>query len=146
MDFRRGMGGIGGVAPGGVLSLAIRWLMLAIAVWVAAELIDGIHLQGWVSTLAVAAILGLLNLYLRPILFLLSLPVTTVTFGLFIIVVNAILLGLADWLANIFDDIHFEVDGVGATLLGAVVISFVSLILGWFIDPDQIARRLTRRW
>jgi putative membrane protein len=143
MELRRS---IGAAAPGGIVALVIRWLMLALAVWVAAEIVSGIHVEGWVSTLIVAAILGLLNLYLRPILFLLSLPVTIVTFGLFIIVVNALLLLLADVLADIFDDINFEVDGLVAALLGALIISLVSFVLGWFIDPDRIARQLTRRW
>ncbi|MPZ47952.1 MAG: phage holin family protein [Dehalococcoidia bacterium] len=133
------------VLPSGLVSLAIRWLMLSFAVWVAAELIPGIHLEGLGSTLAVAAILGLLNLYLRPILFMLSLPVTIVTFGLFVIVVNAILLGLTDWLANIFDGVRFDVDGVGSALLGSVVISIVSLLIGSFIKPERIAQRVGGR-
>jgi putative membrane protein len=125
-----------------IAALVIRWLMLAVSVWVAAELIEGIQLEGWQSTLIVAAILGLLNLYLRPILFLLSLPVTILTLGLFIVVVNAILLGLTDWLANIFD-VNFDVADVGAALLGALIISIVSFVLSWFVDPERIAQRLT---
>ena len=124
-----------------VASLVIRWLMLAVSVWVAAELVDGMDLEGWQSTLIVAAILGLLNLYLRPILLFLSLPATILTLGLFIVVVNAILLGLTDWLANIFD-VKFDIEGVGPALLGALIISLVSLVLSWFVDPDRIARRL----
>ena len=65
-------------------TLLIRWLMLAAAVWVAAEIVSGMYLEGLVSTLVVAAILGLLNLYLRPILVLFSLPFTIITLGLFI--------------------------------------------------------------
>ena len=72
-------------------TLLIRWLMLAASVWVAAEIVSGIHLEGLVSTLVVAAILGILNLYLRPILVLLSLPFTILTLGFFIVVINAIL-------------------------------------------------------
>jgi putative membrane protein len=143
MELRRN---VAAAAPGGIVALVIRWLMLALAVWVAAALVSGIYLEGWVSTLIVAAILGLLNLYLRPILFLLSLPVTVVTFGLFIVVVNALLLLLSDLLADIFDGINFEVDGLVAALLGALIISLVSFVMGWFIDPDRIARQLTRRW
>jgi uncharacterized membrane protein YvlD (DUF360 family) len=55
-----------------LLSLAIRWLILALAVWVAAQVVHGIHLEGWGSTLGVALILGLLNLDLRPAFKLLS--------------------------------------------------------------------------
>lgn len=118
-------------------ALLIRWLMLAFSVWVAAEVVSGIHLEGLVSILAVAAILGLLNLYLRPVLLLLSLPFTIFTLGLFIIVINAILLGLTDWLAGIFDA-NFAVDSVGAALLGAIVISLVNMVLGLFIRPGCV--------
>jgi putative membrane protein len=128
-----------------VISLAIRWLMLAVAVWVAAELVGGIHLEGATSTLIVAAILGMLNLYLRPLLVLLSLPLTILTLGLFLVIVNALLLGLTDLLANISDDIRFDVEDVGAAILGALIISLVGLILGWFVDADRIARDLTGR-
>jgi putative membrane protein len=119
--------------------LVVRWLLLAASVWVAAELLSGIELEGIVSTLVVAALLGLLNLYIRPALVLLTLPFTIVTFGLFLIVVNAILLGLVDWLANLFDDIHFEVETIGAALLGAVIISLVNMTLNSIAKPSSFA-------
>ena len=119
-------------------SLLVRWLMLAFSVWVAAEVVSGMHLQGLGSILAVAAILGLLNLYLRPLLFLLSLPFTVVTLGFFVIVINAILLGITDWVADILD-VRFAVDSIGAALLGAIVISLVNLMLSVFLRPGRIA-------
>jgi putative membrane protein len=119
-------------------TLLIRWLMLAVSVWVAAELVSGIYLEGVVSTLVVAAVLGLLNLYLRPIIFLFSLPFTIITLGLFIIVINAILLGLTDWLVDIFGGIEFGVDGIWSALLGAVIISLVNMLLGAVLKPREI--------
>ncbi len=118
-------------------ALLVRWLMLAFSVWVAAEVVGGIHLDGLVSILAVAAILGLLNLYLRPVLFVLSLPFTILTLGFFVIVINAILLGITDWLADIFG-IHFAVDSIGAALLGALLISLVNLMLAAFLRPSKV--------
>lgn len=118
-------------------ALLIRWLMLAFSVWVAAGVVGGIHLDGVVSILAVAAILGLLNLYLRPVLFLLSLPFTVVTLGFFIVVINAVLLGITSWLAGFFG-LHFAVDSVGAALLGALVISLVNLMLTMFLRPSRV--------
>ena len=126
-----------------LISTLLRWLMLSLAVWVAAEIVPGIHLEGWQSTLMVAAILGLLNTYVKPVLFLLSLPVTIITLGLFLVVLNAIMLGVADWIANISDDIRFDVDGFWAAWLGAVIISLVNLIVGIFVKPDRIAHNLT---
>jgi putative membrane protein len=129
------------------VSLVIRWLILAAAVWAAAAIVPGIHLSGLGSTLLVALILGLLNLYVRPLLFWVSLPATIVTLGLFLIVLNAILLGLADWVANIDSDIRFSVDGIWAALFGAVIISIVSFILNRFFDANRIARSVSgRRW
>ena len=119
-------------------ALILRWLMLAFSVWVAAEVVSGIHLEGVASILAVAAILGLLNLYLRPVLFLLSLPFTVVTLGLFVVVINAGLLGLTDWVSGIFG-LRFSVDSVGAALLGAIVISLVNLMLSVFLRPRQVS-------
>jgi putative membrane protein len=127
----------------GITEVAIRWLMLAFAVWLAAQVVDGIGLSGWKSTLLVAGVLGLLNMTLKPVLLLLSLPVTLVTFGLFVTVINAVLLSFTDWLANNLFDISFNVDGFFAALFGAIIISLVSIILGWFIHPERIARNLT---
>ena len=118
-------------------ALIVRWLMLAFSVWVAAEVVGGIHLDGIVSILAVAAILGLLNLYLRPVLFVLSLPFTFITLGLFIVVINALLLGITDWVGSIFG-LDFAVDSIGAALLGAVIISLVNLVLSLFLRPSKV--------
>ena len=118
-------------------SLVVRWLILAASVWVAAELVEGIEIEGLASTLAVAAILGLLNLYVRPALVMLTLPLTIVTFGLFLIIVNALLLGIADWLAGLIDEVRFEVDTAGAALLGAVIISLVSMLLNSLVRPGR---------
>jgi putative membrane protein len=125
------------------LSLALRWLLLSFAVWVAAELVTGIRYEGWQSILAVALILGLLNLYVRPLFTLLTLPLTILTLGLFLLVLNALFLGLASWIAGWFD-IDFHVDDFWAALLGAIVISIVGLVVGFFVNPDRIARGLTR--
>jgi putative membrane protein len=131
-----------------IASLIIRWLMLALAVWVAAVLIPGIHLEGLGDTLAVAAVLGLLNLYVRPMLVFVSCPFTVVTLGLFLIIVNAVLLWLADVFGGVLG-VDFELDDVWSAILGATIISLVNMFLGLFIDPDRLARRITRgarRW
>jgi len=126
-----------------LLSLALRWLLLAFAVWVAAELIEGIGYDGWESIAIVALVLGLLNLYVRPLLTLLTLPLTILTLGLFLLVLNAAFLGLASWIAGMLS-VDFHVDDFWAALLGALVISVVGMVVGLFVDPDRIARDLTR--
>jgi len=128
-----------------IAALVIRWLLLALCVWLAAEIVGGIHLEGLGSTLAVAAILGLLNLYVRPLLVLLSLPLTVLTLGLFLVAVNAALLGVTDLVANLFD-LDFAIEGVGAALLGAAIISIASLVLGVFVNADRLARQISGGW
>jgi putative membrane protein len=119
----------------------LRWLVTAAAVWVAAALVGGIHLEGAGSTLAVALILGLLNALVRPVLFWLSLPATCLTFGLFVLILNTAMLGLAAWIAGKFDSIHFSIDGFWAAFWGAVIISLTSFVIGLFFNPRRIAER-----
>lgn len=125
------------------LVLAIRWLLLSFAVWVAAELVEGIRYDGWDSIFVFALVLGLLNLYVRPLISLLALPLTILTLGFFLIVLNAAYLGLASWIAGWFSGINFHVDDFWAALLGAIVISVIGLVAGIFIKPERIARDLT---
>ena len=93
-----------------------------------------------------AAILGLLNLYVHPVLLALSCPVTILTLGLFIIVLNAVLLGLTDWIAAKVGGIDFAIDSFGAALGGALIVSVVSLIVSSVLHPDRLAQDLTGRW
>ncbi len=128
-----------------MVAFLVRWAILSVAVWVAAELVDGIFLEGWESTVLVALILGLLNASIRPILFWLSLPFTVVTFGLFLIVLNALMLWLSDWIAGWFDDLHFAVEDFWwDAILGAIIISIVTWVFGLFISPEKVARSVAR--
>ena len=110
----------------------------------AAKIVHGIHYDGWESILGVALLLGLLNLYVRPLLLLLSLPITILTLGLFVIVINAGLLLLASWIAEQLDWFNFKVDSLGDALLGAIVISLFGMIIGRILHPEGLARELTR--
>jgi putative membrane protein len=106
-------------------SLLIRWAILALGIAAAAWLFEGVEVTGgfW-SYVWVAAILGLLNAVVRPVLIILTLPLTILTLGLFIFVVNAITLAMTDWLTT-----AIEIDGFLVTLLAAAVISLVSWLL-----------------
>lgn len=126
------------------MAFLVRWAVLTVAVWVAAGLVDGIHLDGFGSTVLVALILGLLNAVLRPILFWVTLPVTVLTLGFFLLVLNTAMLGLTAWIAGKFDSIHFSIDGFWAAFLGALIITLVSWIFGWFVNPNRIARSVAR--
>jgi putative membrane protein len=126
-----------------LVAFVVTWLITAAAVWVAAEMVGGIHLEGWRSTLLVALILGLLNAYVKPLLVLLGLPALVMTLGLFLLIINTAVLGLTAWIAGKFDSIHFDIDGFWAAFWGALIISIVSWLLNMVVNPGKIARRLT---
>jgi putative membrane protein len=115
-----------------VRSLLVRWAILALGIAAAAWLFEGVEVTGgfW-SYVWVAAILGLVNAVLRPVLILLTLPLTVLTMGLFLFVVNAITLGITDWLTTAID-----IDGFWTTLLAAAVISLVGWVLSAAIHED----------
>ncbi|MPZ99897.1 MAG: phage holin family protein [Dehalococcoidia bacterium] len=112
------------------VGLVLQWLIVAASVWLAAELVPGITLEGWESTLVVGAILGLLNLFVRPVLKLVSLPLMILSFGLFVVVINTGLLALTAWIAGQFDDLLFSIEDFMAALLGAIVITLAGFVIG----------------
>ncbi|HEX9054342.1 MAG TPA: phage holin family protein [Gemmatimonadales bacterium] len=107
----------------------IRLLINAAALFVAVKLIPGIHFTGGVGKLLlVALVFGLVNAVVRPILTLLSCPLIVVTLGLFLLVINALMLWLTSWLSASFA-LGFQVDGFLPALLGGLVIGIISTIL-----------------
>jgi putative membrane protein len=121
-----------------VRHLLIRWAVLAVAIAVAVAVTDGLDVNGgFFGYIGVAAVLGLVNALIRPIVRLLTLPLTVVTLGLFAIVVNALMLLLAAGLSDVL-----SIEGFGAAIVGAIIISVVSTILNWLvIDRRKGARR-----
>jgi putative membrane protein len=111
--------------------ILLRWLILTIAIMTAAYLFDGIHVNGFGSALFAALVLGILNAFFRPILFILTLPINILTLGLFTFVINAILLMMTSGLIG-----GLVVEGFGSALFGSLVISLISLLLSSFIS-DQ---------
>lgn len=101
-----------------------RLVLNGFAIIVAAWLLPGLHLSSPFAALIAGAILGFVNAIIRPILFLLTLPLTLVTLGLFIFVLNALCLGLTAALVP-----GFDIDGFWSALLGALLVSVVSWIL-----------------
>lgn len=110
----------------------LRLLINAAALWVAIQLVDGIEHRGsWWSLLFVALVFGLLNASIRPLLKLLSLPIIILTLGLFIFVINALMLMLTGWLSGLLD-LGFYVAGFWDAFLGGLIISVVSFLLSLF--------------
>lgn len=106
-----------------MMGFIIRFLMVAFSLWLAAQIVPGIEVRSTSSVLAAAVILGLMNAIIRPIVIILTLPLTIVTLGLFLFVINAAML----WGTSLF--LHgFMVRGFVAALLGSIVISLISWI------------------
>jgi putative membrane protein len=101
-----------------------RWLVTTVAVMVAANIVRGISYDTGVSLLVASLLLGILNALLRPLLLILSLPLVVLTLGLFALVINAFLLGFVGHLVK-----GFHVAGFWPAMLGAVVVSLITIIL-----------------
>ena len=115
----------------------LRLLINAAALWVAIQLVDGIEHRGtWWSLLAVALVFGILNASIRPLLKLLSLPVIILTLGLFIFVINALMLLLTGWVSGLFN-LGFYVEGFWDAFFGGLIISIVSLLLSMFMGVGK---------
>ncbi|MCC5899287.1 MAG: phage holin family protein [Phormidium sp. GEM2.Bin31] len=111
----------------------VTWLMTALALVVTAYIVPGIELDGFNAALIAAIILGLVNAVVRPLLILLTLPITIVTLGLFLLVINALSIQLVAALTS-----GFTVNGLWWAIIGSIVLSFVSSILDSLIgkNPD----------
>jgi len=107
------------------MNMLLRWLLTMLSVWVAAYFLDGITYDGWQALAIAALVLGILNAIIKPILTLLSLPILLLTLGLFLLVINAVILKLTAFLVP-----GFEVAGFWTAVGGAFIISIVNLFTG----------------
>ena len=113
-----------------MIGFGIRLAIVAFGLWLADRLLAGIEIDG-TGTLVVAALLyGVVNAVVRPLAILLTLPMTVLTLGLFLFVVNAAMFGLVAALLN-----GFHVAGFGAALLGSIVVGLTSWVASWYVGP-----------
>jgi len=106
------------------MNLIFRILLTAIAVLVLANFLPGVNVANFTTAILVAAVLGLLNVIVKPVLILLTLPITIVTFGLFLLVINASIILLADNFIN-----GFSVSGFWTALLFSILLSIAQSLL-----------------
>ena len=128
------------------MRLLLRWLITAAALFIAATTAPGITItdqNGWVAVFIMAAVFGLVNAFIRPLLTLLSCPLVLLTLGLFTLVINAICLSLSSWIAQSWFGAGFVVDGFFPALIGGIVVSIVSFLLSMFL-PDEGERSRRR--
>lgn len=122
------------------MGFLIRVLVNGLAIYLVAQIVPGISVSGVLGALGAGLVLGLVNAVVRPILIVLTLPVTLVTLGLFLFVLNAFCLWLTSKLVR-----GFEVDGLWAALFGAFLVSLVSWLLSVFISDRGRVVVITRR-
>ena len=108
----------------------LRTLITMLGLWLADRLLDGVTITGSGTFVLAALLLGFINALIRPIAVILTLPLTILTLGLFLFVINALMFSLVATLLS-----SFVVAGFGSALLGAIVVSLTSLIASWFIGP-----------
>jgi putative membrane protein len=109
----------------------IRLAIGMLGLWIAQAIVPGIHIEGAVTLALAALLLGLVNAVVRPLLVILTLPITLLTLGLFLLVVNAAMLGLV---AALLDD--FTISGFWSAVLGSVIVSVVTWAASAWIGPS----------
>jgi len=103
-----------------------RWLVNALALLAAAALLQGVHISDMLAGVIAAALLGIGNVSVRPVLILITLPINVLTFGLFTFIINALMLMLVAWLVP-----GFSIDGFWWSVAAALVLSIVNAIVTW---------------
>lgn len=128
------------------MKLLVRWVIAALALFVAAWLVPGITVDGngWVVYAVMAVILGLVNAIVRPLLKLMTCPLILLTLGLFVLVINALTLLLASSIAVNWFNVGFYVDGFWPAFLGGLIVSIVTVILSALVREDDKTDRFTR--
>lgn len=115
----------------------LRLAATAAALWAAVAIVPGIEYQGaWYGLLGVALVFGLVNAVIRPILFALTCPLVLLTLGLFVLVLNAIMLALTSVFSEMVG-LDFTVEGFVPALVGALVVAVVSAILNVFVGDKE---------
>ena len=109
----------------------LRTLITMLGLYLASALLPGVQISGVGSFILAAVLLGIVNAIVRPIAFVLTLPLTIITLGLFLFVVNAAMFGLV---AAMLD--NFMVAGFWSAVFGAIIVSITSTIASWYIGPD----------
>jgi putative membrane protein len=117
----------------------IRLLITALGLWVADRLLPGIVITGTGSLIVSALLLGLVNAVIRPVILILTLPLTVLTLGLFVLIVNGISLGIAAWLVP-----GFHIAGLWSATLGAIIVGLTSWAASAFVGGSGKIERMRR--
>lgn len=117
------------------MRLLLHWVLTALAVWIMAQIVPGVQLNGAAAALIAALAIGFINATLGLLLKIITFPLTLLTLGLFWFVINALMLELASALVP-----GFHVRGFGAAFIGAIVLSLLNLLLKAIVMPKKEMR------
>lgn len=113
-----------------MMHFLLTWLGTAVSLLITAHIVPGFDIKSFIAALVAAVVIGLVNAFIRPILSILTFPITLLTFGLFTFVIN----GFTLWLASIFTPGYgFIINGPFPALLGSIVLAIVSSIINYFL-------------
>lgn len=105
------------------MTILINWILSAIAILVASQILPGVHVAGFVTALAVALVLGIINAIIKPVIVILTLPINILTLGLFTLVINAALVMLTSAIV-----LGFRVDGFLWALIFSILLSVINMV------------------
>lgn len=117
-------------------SFVVHWAVLTLALWLSSKIVPGVALSSWASLVVGAAVLGVVNSVVRPVLTLLTLPITILTLGLFYLVVNGAAFGLAAALVP-----GFSVASFLSAVFGALVTGLAAWLVGAVVTPRTVPAR-----
>lgn len=124
-----------------MLGFLLRAAITALALWVASQLLDGLHFTSNAKLLIAAVLLGVVNAVVRPVAFILTLPITVLTLGLFLLVLNAAMIGLVAWIVP-----GFTISGFWTAVGGAIIVALVSWAASAVIgNSGRVERFVARR-
>jgi len=123
-----------------MIGFLLRALIVALGLYAASRIVPGVSFASTESLLWAAVLLGLVNAVLRPVLIVLTIPITVLTFGLFLLVINGLMIELV---AHFLDG--FFVSGLGSAILAALVVSVVSWLVSWSVGPGGVEIMVIRR-
>ena len=116
-----------------------RLVITGLGLWAAETIVPGVHIDGWGNLVVAALLLGIVNAVIRPIILILTLPLTVLTLGLFILVVNGISVSLVAWLMP-----GFSLTGLWAAILTSIVVGLTSWVASAFVGGSGRIERYRR--
>jgi putative membrane protein len=124
----------------------IRAAVVAVGLWLASQIVPGVHILSPGSLIAAALLLGIVNAFVRPFLVILTFPITLLTLGLFLLIINGLMIELVSYLLP-----GFVVDGLWPAILTSIIVSLTSWVMSGWIGPphgriDVVTVRHTGRW